>query len=82
MGFFVVSILLASGARRTLAYGAPPTDMVYDEGDKRLAKLYTKEGIFGEEIDVSWHKFTVGGIKEVLIKDFGFVFDQKLNGGP
>ena len=76
MKFFVVSRLLLSGARRTLAYGPPPTDMVYEEGDKRLAKLYTKNGILCEETDVSWHKFTIRSIKIVLVREFGFVFDK------
>ena len=33
VNFFVCSLLLPSGARKTLAYGSPPIDMVSEEGE-------------------------------------------------
>lgn len=74
--FFVCSILLASGARRTLACGSPPADIgpVTEAAEKRKAKLYTKEGLLGKEYDVEWVDFEVGAVREVLKRDFGFKF--------
>ncbi|KDE07004.1 hypothetical protein MVLG_02740 [Microbotryum lychnidis-dioicae p1A1 Lamole] len=74
MIFFVVSILLPTGARKTLSYGAPPIDL--KDGDDNLikAKLYTKEGIKGEEENVEFIPFETGPIRKVLEREFGFRF--------
>ncbi|KAK4058845.1 hypothetical protein OIO90_000291 [Microbotryomycetes sp. JL221] len=78
VNFFVVSLLLPSGARRTLSYGPPPIDM--QEGNeeeaagRRMAKLYTKNGIKGEEFDVDWIPFKVGPMKTTLQREYGFKF--------
>ncbi|SCV69018.1 BQ2448_2038 [Microbotryum intermedium] len=74
MIFFVVSILLPSGARKTLSYGAPPIDLKDGEDNLIKAKLYTKEGIKGEEEDVQFVPFETGPMREVLEREFGFRF--------
>lgn len=78
VNFFVVSVLLPSGARRTLSYGPPPIDMQNgneaEAAAMKKAKLYTKEGILGEEIDVQWIPFETGRVRAVLEKEFGFIF--------
>ncbi|SCZ96599.1 BZ3500_MvSof-1268-A1-R1_Chr4-4g07465 [Microbotryum saponariae] len=74
MVFFVVSILLPTGARKTLSYGAPPIDL--KDGDDNLikAKLYTKDGVKGEEENVEFIPFETGPIRKVLEREFGFRF--------
>ncbi|KAL8283224.1 hypothetical protein RQP46_006002 [Phenoliferia psychrophenolica] len=74
--FFVVSVLLQSGARRTISFGNPPVDMDTKgaQATKRQAKLYSKEGIRGEEFDVEWVDFETGPVRAVLERDFGFKF--------
>lgn len=76
VNFFVVSILLKTGARRTISFGAPPVDMNVGgaQGTKLQAKLYTKEGIRGEEFDVEWVDFETGPVRAVLEREFGFKF--------
>ncbi|GAA5944715.1 uncharacterized protein JCM15063_002378 [Sporobolomyces koalae] len=71
---FLVSILLPNGARRTLCHGIPAIDQhapVHPEG-KKLAKLYSKEGIKGTEYDVEWIVFETGPIREVLVREFNY----------
>ncbi|GAA5900398.1 uncharacterized protein JCM6883_002830 [Sporobolomyces salmoneus] len=73
---FLVSILLPNGARRTLCHGVPAIDRAappHPEG-KKLAKLYSKEGIKGSEFDIEWIAFETGPIREVLEKEFNFRF--------
>ncbi|GAA5987844.1 hypothetical protein JCM5350_003169 [Sporobolomyces pararoseus] len=73
---FLVSKLLPTGARRTLCHGIPAIDQhapVHPDG-KKLAKLYSKEGIKGEEYDVDWVVFETGPMREVLEKEFNFRF--------
>lgn len=74
MSFFVVSKLLPDGKRRTISFRAAPVDM--NEGGagttKRQAKLYTKEGVLGEETDVEFVDFETGPIGEALVREFGF----------
>ncbi|KAK4706012.1 hypothetical protein P7C70_g185, partial [Phenoliferia sp. Uapishka_3] len=76
VNFFVVSILLKNGKRRTISYGAAPVDMNVGgaQGTGRKAKLYTKEGVRGVEEDVSWVEFETGALREVLEREFGFRF--------
>ncbi|KAM0792301.1 hypothetical protein ACM66B_004989 [Microbotryomycetes sp. NB124-2] len=78
VNFFVVSRLLSSGARRTLSFGPPPIDMregnEAEAAKKQMAKLYTKDGIKGDELDVEWVPFKVGPIRDVLAREFGFKF--------
>lgn len=70
---------MPSGARRTLSYGPPPVDM--ENGNEaeavatQKAKLYTKEGIRGEETDVEWVPFDTESIRNVLTREFQFNFD-------
>ncbi|ORY59418.1 hypothetical protein BCR35DRAFT_309276 [Leucosporidium creatinivorum] len=77
VNFFVVSLLLATGARRTLSYAPPPagtkSEELYEASQK--AKLYTKEGIKGEEQDISFVPFTTSAIRRVLENEFGFRFE-------
>ena len=71
--------MLPSGARRTLSYGPPPVDM--ENGNEaeaaatQKAKLYTKEGIRGEEMDVEWISFDTESVRKVLAREFQFKFD-------
>ncbi|SGZ22170.1 BQ5605_C022g09441 [Microbotryum silenes-dioicae] len=74
MIFFVVSILLPTGARKTLSYGAPPIDLKDSDDNLIKAKLYTKEGIKGEEENVEFIPFETGPIRKVLEREFGFRF--------
>ncbi|KAI5481642.1 arylamine N-acetyltransferase [Pseudohyphozyma bogoriensis] len=76
LSFFVVSVLLPSGARRTLSYGNPPADMNTGGATttKRQAKLYSKEGIHGQEFDVEFIDFEIHPIRDVLAREFGFKF--------
>ncbi|KAK4053802.1 hypothetical protein OIV83_001458 [Microbotryomycetes sp. JL201] len=78
VNFFVVSRLLPSGARRTLSFGPPPIDMregnEAEAAQKHMAKLYTKDGIKGDETDVEWVAFKVGAMRAVLAREFGFRF--------
>ena len=76
VNFFVVSVLLKTGARRTLSYGVAPVDMNAGgaEGTIRQAKLYTKEGSKGEEYDVEWVEFETGPVRAVLEREFDFKF--------
>lgn len=74
----VVSLLLPSGARRTLSYGPPPIDMQNgneaEAAATKMAKLYTKEGISGVEQDVQWIPFETDAVRKVLEREFDFVF--------
>jgi hypothetical protein len=73
---FLVSILLENGARRTLCHGIPAIDQhapPHSEG-KKLAKLYSKEGIKGPEYDIEWIVFETEPIREVLEREFNFRF--------
>ena len=73
---FLVSKLLPTGSRRTLCHGIPAIDQhapVHPDG-KKLAKLYSKEGIKGEEYDVDWVVFETGPMRGVLEKEFNFRF--------
>lgn len=73
---FLVSILLENGARRTLCHGIPAIDQhapPHPEG-KKLAKLYSKEGIKGPEYDIEWIPFETSTIRSVLVRDFNFRF--------
>lgn len=71
--FFVVSVLLLSGSRKSLIYGRPPAGWSMD-GETRRAKLYQKEGIRGEEQNVRMVPFETGPLKEVLSEEFGYRF--------
>lgn len=68
-GFFLVTRLLPSGARRTLAYGGDLKESI----DKGQAKLYTKDSISGDEVDVEWVDFETEAIGSALRKEFGFI---------
>ena len=59
--------MLPNGARRTLGYSKV---LGKEEGGKRFAKVWTKEGINGEEFDVDWIPFETGPISDVLRNDF------------
>ena len=72
--FFVVSLLLPSGSRRTLARSPRLTDA---EG---RAKLYTKAGISGVDEDVRWVDFTTDAVAAVLRDTFGYKTDVALEG--
>lgn len=67
VNFFVVSILLPSGARRTLGYSQA---LGKEEGGRKLAKIWTKEGVKGDEYDVDWIPFETGPIGDVLRREF------------
>jgi hypothetical protein len=67
VNFFVVSILLPSGARRTLGYSSA---LGKEEGGRKYAKVWTKEGIKGEETEVEYVPFETGPIGEVLRREF------------
>ncbi|KAM0756435.1 arylamine N-acetyltransferase 1 [Meredithblackwellia eburnea MCA 4105] len=71
--FFVVSRLLPSGVRRTISFGGPQATPE-GEDSKRLAKLYSKEGIRGEEYDIEWVPFETLAMRDVLAREFGFQF--------
>lgn len=74
--FFVVSKLLGNGARRTLSFGAAPEHMNAGGAVKlAMAKLYTKDGINGQERDVEWIETATGPVGEVLAREFGFRFE-------
>ncbi|KAK4688964.1 hypothetical protein P7C73_g1140, partial [Tremellales sp. Uapishka_1] len=66
--FFVVSLMLPNGARRTLARSSTLKD------EKGRAKLYTKAGITATDESVEWIDFDTRAIGEVLRKDFGYRF--------
>jgi hypothetical protein len=79
MSFFVVSILLPSGSRKSLIYGTGnvPEGMSMGDGGggKRVkAKLYEKEGIKGEEREVRWVEFETESVRKVLKEEFGYEF--------
>lgn len=73
---FLVSLLLPNGARRTLCHGIPAIDQhapTHPDG-KKLAKLYSKEGIKGSEYDIEWIVFETRPIRDVLEREFNFRF--------
>jgi hypothetical protein len=75
---FLCTQLLPDGSRRTLvASGARPSWMFQGlpQDGRRRAKLYTKNGILGEETDVEWLEFDTQAIRKVLERDFGFRLD-------
>lgn len=41
----------------------------------KMAKLYTKEGIRGEETDVEWVPFETESVRKVLAREFQFKFE-------
>lgn len=67
VNFFVVSILLPDGARRTLGYSEA---LGKEEEGRKFAKVWTKEGVKGEEYDVEWVAFETGPLGELLRKEF------------
>lgn len=74
VNFFVVSKLLTSGARKSLIFGLFGGNATKGLGDTPTAKLYTKEGLMGEEKDVRWIPFETAPIREILKKEFGYSF--------
>ena len=62
-----MSLPLLNGARRTLGYSDA---LGKEEGGRKFAKVWTKEGIKGEEYDVEWVPFETGPIGDVLRKQF------------
>jgi hypothetical protein len=71
---FIASILLPSGARRTLVHGIAAIERDAPNDGKRYAKLYEKEGIKGDETAVRWIPFETQPVREVLESEFGFSF--------
>ena len=67
-----VSILLPSGARKTLIYARPNVDAVADPSEKARAKLYIKDGVMNAEEDVRYVAFETAAIHKVLVDEFGF----------
>lgn len=79
MSFFVVSILLATGSRKSLIYGTGkvPEGMSMGDGgggERVKGKLYEKEGIKGEEREVRWVEFETESVRKVLEEEFGYEF--------
>ncbi|GAA5978889.1 hypothetical protein JCM11641_003604 [Rhodosporidiobolus odoratus] len=72
---FISSLLLPDGARRTLVHGIPAIERDAPADGKKYAKLYTKEAIKGEEYDVAWIPFETGPIRQVLEREFSYLFD-------
>ncbi|GAA6027004.1 hypothetical protein JCM8097_006031 [Rhodosporidiobolus ruineniae] len=73
---FIASLLLPSGARRTLCHGIPAIERGAPLDGKKYAKLYSKEGIKGDEYDVEWVPFETVPVRDVLEREFGFRFEQ------
>ncbi len=67
VNFFVASILLPDGARRTLGYSKA---LRKEEGGREYAKVWTKQGVTGAEFDVEWVPFETGPIGDVLRREF------------
>lgn len=72
MNAFCVSRLLTTGARRTIMYTVPLCKAESEKQGRPLAKVWTKEGIKGEETDVEWVPFETEPIRLVLNSQFGF----------
>ncbi|GAA6000941.1 hypothetical protein JCM10207_007335 [Rhodosporidiobolus poonsookiae] len=72
---FIASVLLPSGARRTLVHGIPALERGAPQDGRKYAKLYTKEAIKGEEHDIEWVPFETHPVREVLARDFGYRFE-------
>ncbi|GAA5916594.1 hypothetical protein JCM8208_002117 [Rhodotorula glutinis] len=70
---FLTSRLLPNGARRSLCHGIPALEAGAPQDGRKYAKLYSKEGIKGEEYDVEWVPFDTQSIGAVLERDFGFL---------
>lgn len=71
---FIASVLLPNGARRTLVHGIAAIERDAPKDGRKYAKLYEKEGIKGEEKNISWIPFETEPIRAVLERDFGFEF--------
>jgi len=70
---FLTSRLLPNGARRSLCHGIPAIEAGAPQDGRKYAKLYSKEGIKGEEYDVEWIPFDTQAIGAVLEREFGFL---------
>ncbi|GAA5996303.1 uncharacterized protein JCM10292_007521 [Rhodotorula paludigena] len=72
---FLISLLLPNGARRSLCHGIPAIEAGAPQDGHKYAKVYTKEGIKGEEYDVEWVPYNTQAMRRVLQRDFGFLLD-------
>ncbi|BGP46102.1 hypothetical protein JCM10450v2_001942 [Rhodotorula kratochvilovae] len=70
---FITSRLLPNGARKTLCHGIPAIEGDAPQDGRKYAKLYSKEGIKGEEYDVEWVPYNTQAVGRVLEREFGFL---------
>ena len=70
---FITSRLLPNGARKTLCHGIPAIEGDAPQDGRKYAKLYSKEGIKGEEYDVEWVPYNTQAMGRVLEREFGFL---------
>lgn len=76
--------LQSDGSRKILTFTEKEVPVFDDAGEsegteggtkgKKLAKFYSKQGKSGVEENVRWFAPTKGAVKDVLEKEFGYVF--------